>query len=53
MPKTTKTKVFQNEHGQYQVTIPKPVADALSLKGKTVEWKVDSAKSLRMVVVDE
>jgi len=53
MPKTTKTTVNQNQEGQYQVTVPKALGDALGLAGKKVKWRIDSGKALRMEVVDE
>jgi len=53
MPKTTKTTVNQNDEGQYQVTVPKALGDALDLAGQKVEWKIDSGSALRMEVSDE
>jgi len=53
MPKTTTTTVNRNSEGQYQVTIPKALGDALELGGKQVEWKIDSGRALRMEVADE
>ena len=50
MPKTTTTTVNRNNEGQYQVTIPKALADGLDLAGKKVEWKIESGKALRMEV---
>ena len=46
MPKTTKTTVNQGESGQYQVTIPKALGDAMDLDGEKVEWDVHSADAL-------
>lgn len=53
MPKTTTTTVNRNEEGQYQVTVPKVLGDALELDGTQVEWKIDSGRALRMEVADE
>jgi hypothetical protein len=33
----TKTRVSQGSNGQYKVTIPKGVADAMDLEGKRLE----------------
>ena len=54
MPKTTKTTVNQNSEGQYQVTIPKAIGDAMGLADTKVEWSQASAEALRMeVAADE
>lgn len=53
MPETTKTTVNRNKNGQYQTTVPKALGDALDLDGKKVVWKVESARALKMEVVDE
>lgn len=53
MPKTTTTTVTQNENGQYQVTVPKALADAVELAGEKVEWNVESSTKLSMEKVDE
>lgn len=45
MPKTTKTTVSQNERGQYQVTIPKHLGDALELEGKQLSWTIGTSTS--------
>lgn len=45
MPKTSKTTVSQNDNGQYQVTIPKHLGDALELDGKKVSWTIGSSTS--------
>lgn len=45
MPKTTKTTVSQNDSGQYQVTIPKHLGDALDLRGKKLSWTIGSSTS--------
>jgi len=53
MPKTTKTTVNQNSEGQYQVTIPKAIGDAMGLADTKVEWTQKSGKALRMEVADD
>lgn len=50
MPKTT---VNQGSNGQYKTTVPKQLAEALNLDGKTVEWKVESSDRLSFTVTDE
>lgn len=52
MPKTTTTTVTQNENGQYQVTVPKGLGDAMQLAGAKVEWAVDSQNALNVRVVE-
>jgi len=53
MPKTTTTTVNRNSEGQYQVTIPKALADARDLDGKKVEWKAESGTALIMREADD
>ena len=53
MPKTTKTTVHQAQNGQYKVTIPRALGDALQLDGEKVEWRVSGAGRLEARVVDE
>lgn len=48
MPKTTKTTVSKNKEGQYQVTIPKALGDAMNLEGSKVEWKINSSEKLEL-----
>jgi len=48
MPETTKTTVNQGENGQYKVTVPKSLGDALDLDGEEVEWEVHSGSALVM-----
>lgn len=48
-----KTRVNQGANGQYKVTIPKGVAEAMQLDGKRLDWKVKSAKTLELTVADE
>jgi hypothetical protein len=47
------TRVNQGSNGQYKVTVPKGVAEAMDLEGKRLEWKVKSKTSLEVAVVDE
>lgn len=53
MPKRTTTKVSQNSNGQYQVTIPKAMGDALELAGHDVEWGIESSTKLSLEKTDE
>ncbi|WP_199241231.1 hypothetical protein [Halorubrum sp. SS7] len=49
----TKTRVSQGANGQYKVTVPKGLAEAMELDGKRLDWKVKSGSSLEVTVVDE
>lgn len=53
MPETTRTTVSQNKNGQYQVTIPKALADAIGLAGEKVEWEIESSRKLSLERVDD
>ncbi|WP_176697314.1 hypothetical protein [Halorubrum sp. SD626R] len=53
MPKTTTTTVTRNAEGQYQVTIPKALADAMDLADEKVEWDVISSRKLEIAVKDD
>lgn len=53
MPKKTTTRVSQNSNGQYQVTIPKAMGDALDLDGEAVEWGIESSTKLSLEKADE
>jgi len=53
MPKKTTTRVSQNSNGQYQVTIPKAMGDALDLDGEDVEWGIESSAKLSLEKTDE
>ena len=48
-----KTRVNQGANGQYKVTVPKGLAEAMDLNGKRLDWKVKSGSSLEVTVVDE
>jgi len=49
----TKTRVSQGANGQYKVTVPKGLAEAMDLDGKRLDWKVKSGSSLEVAIVDE
>lgn len=53
MPKTTRTTVHQGRNGQYEVTVPKAMADALELDGEQVAWGIESATKLSLEKIDE
>lgn len=53
MPNQTTTTVSQNSNGQYQVTIPKAMGDALDLAGENVAWGIESSSKLSFETVDE
>lgn len=48
-----KTRISQGSNGQYKVTVPKGIADAMDLDGKRIDWKVKSGSTLEVTVVDE
>ena len=48
-----KTRVNLGANGQYKVTVPKGIAEAMQLEGKRLDWKVKSGNSLEVSVVDE
>ncbi|MDB2264742.1 hypothetical protein PM025_11375 [Halorubrum ezzemoulense] len=45
--------ISQGANGQYKVTVPKGLAEAMDLDGKRLDWKVKSGSSLEVTVVDE
>lgn len=47
------TRVSQGSNGQYKVTVPKGIAEAMELDGERLNWKVKSGKTLEVSVVDE
>lgn len=53
MPKTSSTIVNQGENGQYKVTVPKALGDALNLDGEKVEWDIHSGSALIMRKADD
>ncbi len=48
-----KTRVSQGANGQYKITVPKGIAEAMALDGRRLEWKVKSGNTLEVTVVDE
>lgn len=50
MPKTT---VSQGSNGQFKTTVPKGLAEAFDLEGKTLEWSVGSGNKLELTIHDE
>ena len=48
-----KTRVHQAANGQYRVTVPKGIGEAMDLDGKRVEWTIASSQKLEMEVTDE
>jgi hypothetical protein len=51
MPETTVSKTTWkdsegNEREQYRTTVPKGLAEAFDLEDATLEWEVDSGKTL-------
>lgn len=48
-----KTRVNLGSNGQYKVTVPKGIAEAMDLDGKRLEWKVKSGSTLEVAVDDE
>ena len=58
MPKTTVsqtefTDADGRERTQYRTTIPKELAEALDLGGASIEWKVESGRTLSITRVDD
>lgn len=53
MPETSKTTVHQGENGQYKVTIPKALGDAMSLDGVQVEWDIAAGNKLELKKSDD
>lgn len=48
-----RTRVNLGANGQYKVTVPKGIAEAMELDGKRLDWKVKSGSALEVTVVDE
>lgn len=48
-----RTRVSQGANGQYKVTVPKGIAEAMELDGERFEWKVKSGNTLEVTIVDE
>lgn len=58
MPKTTVSKTsWEDEDGeereQYRTTVPKGLAEAFDMAGATLEWEVDSGKTLLVRIDDD
>ena len=49
---TTYTDSDDNERTQYRTTVPKDLAEAFDLAGKTLSWEVDSGNALRVKIED-
>lgn len=50
----TKTSVYKTDKEQYKVTIPKPLADAMSMDEDTkIVWEIASGNRLEAKVVDD
>ena len=45
---TTYTDSEGTERTQFRTTVPKDLAEAFDLEGKTLSWEVDSGSSLRV-----
>ena len=48
-----RTRVSQGANGQYKITVPKGIAEAMELDGERLEWKIKSGNTLEVSVVDE
>lgn len=48
-----KTRVSKGANGQYKVTVPKGLAEAMDLERKRLDWKIKSGSTLEVTVVDE
>jgi len=48
-----KTRIRKEKNGQYRTTVPVGLADAMSLDGKRVEWRVKSGNKLEVEIIDE
>lgn len=48
-----KTNVSRGKNGQYKVTVPKGIGEAMNLNGKRFEWEIKSGSRLEVKVVDE
>lgn len=48
-----KTRVNQGSNGQYKVTVPKGIAEAMSLDGKRLEWDIKSGTTIQLNVTDD
>jgi hypothetical protein len=48
-----KTNVSRGSNGQYKVTVPKGIAEAMDMEGKRLDWSIKSGSRLEVEVVDE
>ena len=48
-----KTRVNQGANGQYKVTVPKGIAEAMNLDGKRLDWEIKSGSKLEVSIIDE
>lgn len=48
-----KTNVSKGSNGQFKVTVPKGIAEAMELDGKRFDWTIKSGSSLEVKVVDD
>lgn len=46
-------KVYKMKNGQYRITIPKAIGDALQLEGKELQIRIDADKLVLEVKEDE
>ena len=46
------TTVSLGANGQYKVTVPKGIAEAMDLEGQRIEWKIKSGEALEVRIVD-
>jgi hypothetical protein len=58
MAKTTVSKTsWEDESGtqreQYRTTVPKALAEAFDLDGKSLEWEVESQNALTVRIADD
>lgn len=45
-----KTRVNRGANGQYKVTVPQGLGEALDLDGKRLEWTVKSGTKLELTI---
>ncbi len=48
-----KTRVSKGANGQYKVTVPKGLAEAMEMEGKRLDWRVKSGSKLEVTILDE
>ncbi len=52
MPKGNKVRVVKTRNGQYRITIPKAIGEAMRLDGAVVEVMVSGKDSLTIKVLE-